>query len=494
MFDVIVRGGTLFDGTGGAPRRVDLGISEGRVVAVGALDEAEAGEVLDASGAWVVPGFVDVHTHYDLCLGWDGLSAHCLRQGITTVVGGNCGLGDPDLLAVLGRARGAALGVNFGALLPIGPIRSTVVPRGENRAATAEERARVVAAIERQLDRGALGLSWGPYHANSLIGPEELRAYLAPLGPRGKPFVVHRRSEGKGGLEATQEAVEHARAAGVPLQISHLKTAGKLNWGDFEPVLECVEAARRDLDLGVDVYPYDASLTYLSAAIPDGLKADGRLLERLRDPRTRREARDGVAGWFEARQGPEAIVVHAPSLAPGAGGATLAELDARLGVGDPAEALLRLVEHDPEGTGGWATYRTMMDPAHVAAVLELSYAAVASDAVPDASGIGMGDSTHPRAFSTYARALTAAAARGDAALAETVRRSTAFPAARFGVARGALVAGAVADLVVLRDLEDAADYVHPDRYPRGVEHVLVGGRVALRDGQPTGVAAGEVLG
>ncbi|MCA8921775.1 MAG: amidohydrolase family protein [Planctomycetes bacterium] len=493
MFDVIVRGGAVFDGTRGGPRSVDLGVRDGALVELGDLGAAEAGEVLDARGAWVVPGFVDVHTHYDLCLGWEGLSAHCLRQGITSVIGGNCGLGDPDVLEVLGRARGAALGINFGALLPLGPLRSTVVPRAENRPATARELALVVAAIERELDRGALGLSWGPYHANSLIGPAELRACLAPLAARGKPFVVHRRSEGEHGLAATEEAIGHARAAGVGLQISHLKTAGRLNWGDFEPVLECVDAARKDLDLGVDVYPYDASLTYLSAAIPDALKADGGLLARLADPAQREVARVGVTQWFSMRQGPGSIVVHAPSLAPDAGGATLEALSARLGVDDPAEALLQLVEHDAEGTGGWATYLEMMSPAQVQAVLDLGYAAVASDAVPDASGVGMGDSTHPRAFSTYARALTQAAARGDAALAETIYRSTAYPAARFGLARGVLRPGAAADLVVLRNLRDEASYVTPDRYPSGVEHVLVGGRVALRAGEPTGVAAGSLL-
>jgi len=493
MFDVIVRGGTVFDGGGQPPRRVDVGVCEGRVAELGDLSDASAGELLDAAGAWVVPGFVDVHTHYDLCLGWEGLSAHCLRQGVTTVIGGNCGLGDPDVLAVLGRAQAAGLGVNFGVLLPVGPLRSTVVPRSENRPATAAEQAQVVAAIERELDRGALGLSWGPYHANSLIEPAELRAYLAPLAARGKPFVVHRRSEGKQGLAATEEAIGHARAAGVALQISHLKTAGRVNWGDFEPVLECVEAARKDLDLGVDVYPYDASLTYLSAAIPDELKADGGLLARLADPSQREAARAGVETWFTARQGPEAIVVHAPALEPDAGGATLAQLARRLGVDDPAEALLRLVEHDPAGTGGWATYLEMMAPAHVEAVLDLGYAAVASDAVPDASGVGMGESTHPRAFSTYARALTRAAARGEAALAETIRRSSAYPAARFGVARGRLIPGAIADLVVLRDLGDEASYVTPDRYPRGVEHVLVRGRLALRAGEPTDLAGGEVL-
>jgi N-acyl-D-amino-acid deacylase len=489
-FERIVRGGTLFDGSGAHPRRADVGIVDGRVAAIGDLSDESADQSIDAAGAWVVPGFVDVHTHYDLCLDWAGLSAHCLRQGITSVVGGNCGLGNPDVAGVLTQARAAALAIHFGVLAPLGPLRSRVVPRAEGRAATPTERERLAEQVEVALDAGALGVSWGPYHANSLMDPPELEAALAVAGRRGLPFCVHRRREGVGSLEATQEALDLARRAGVSLQISHLKAAGRLSWSSFEAVLECVDAARREQDVSVDVYPYDASLTYLSAVIPDALKADGGLRQRLGTPRGLAAARQGIEGWFEERMGPASIVVLEPALEDVPRSSTLAEAAARLGI-DPVEAAIRLILAEKHATGGWAIYREMMNPVQVEAVLDLPYAAVASDAVPEEDGGAV--SAHPRAFATFARALRRSASQGPASLSEAVRRCTRFPAQRFALDRGSLCPGSVADLVVLRDLEEGASYREPRAYPQGVAAVLVAGELALLDGEPTGAGRGEIL-
>ncbi len=491
----VIAGGLLIDGSGAPPRPADLHLAEGRVAAVsapGAFDRLADCRRIDAAGAWVLPGFVDLHTHYDLCLGWPGLGAHCLRQGITTVVGGNCGLGEADVGAVLARAAAAALPLHFGVLAPLGPLRSRVVPRAAGRAATAEERPRVAAEVGAALDAGALGVSWGPYHANTLMDAEELTAAVTPAARRGKPLCVHRRSEGAAGLAATEEAVGLARASGVRLQVSHLKAAGRTSWGQFEPVLECLEAARRDLDVAVDVYPYDASLTYLSAVVPDPLKAAGRLPELLRSAQGRAEAAAGVGTWFVERQGPEAIVLLEPALPGVPRGATLAEAAAALGAADPVEAALQLIAADPAGTGGWAIYRHMMAPEQVEQALDLPYAVVASDAVPEESGEGA--SAHPRAFATFARALARARARGgDAALADAVRRCTSLPAERMGLDRGRLRPGEPADVLIVRDLVDHASYGAPERYPSGLAAVLVEGAVALEQDAPTGQGRGRVL-
>ena len=491
MLDLLIRGGTLYDGSGAAPRVVDVGVAEGRVREVGDLSEAPARETIEAAGKWVLPGFVDVHTHYDLCLAWPGLSAHCLRQGITTVIGGNCGLGDPDTAAALAAAERARLGVHFAVLAPLGPLRSTVVPRGEGRPASPTEYPALQAAVAAALDAGAVGVSWGPYHANALMDPAELGAALSVAAERGKPWCVHRRKEGVGSLAATEEALTLACDAGVGLQISHLKAAGRLSWGGFEPVLECIDAARRDQEIAVDVYPYDASLTYLSAVIPEALKADGGLAERLKTAEGRAAARVGVEGWFSERMGPEWIVVLEPALREVPRGSTLAEAAERLGI-DPVEAALRLIAAERETTGGWAIYREMMDPAQVEAALDLPYAAVASDAVPEENGQAI--SAHPRAFATFARALRRAAAGGEARLADAVRKATAFPAERFGLVRGRIEDGAVADLLVISpDFEEGATYREPTAYPRGIELVVVAGEVALREGEPTPARAGIVL-
>lgn len=493
MHDLIVRGGTVFDGAGAPPRRADVAVSAGRVQAIDVLPPGGAAREVDASGALVTPGFVDIHTHYDLCVAWPGLTDHCLRQGITTVIGGNCGLGDPDPGALLQRVARARLGVHLGVLAPFGPVRGQVIPRALGRAARPDEVPLVEAAVAQALDQGALGVSWGPYHGNTLASPDELRAAVRAAAARGKPLVVHRRSEGAHGLASTREAIALARAAGARLQVSHLKAAGRTHWGQFEPVLEALDAARGDLDVAVDVYPYDASLTYLSAMLPDDLVAAGALLELLRTREGRRRARAAVATWFAERQGPEHVVVHEPALGDLPRGATLLELTRALGEDDPAEAALRLIEADPRGTGGWATYRHTMAPEHVEQALDLSWASIASDAVPEEDGSGLSSSTHPRCFSTFARALSRAAARGDEALARAVRQMTALPASRFDLDRGRLTEGAPADLVVLRDLRDLATHEAPARYPAGVEAVVVAGRLALHAGRPTGERAGAVL-
>ncbi len=493
MHDLLVRGGLVFDGTGAPPRVADVAIADGRVVAVDALPAGGAAREVDASGAWVVPGFVDIHTHYDLCVDWPGLTDHCLRQGITTVVGGNCGLGEADPGALLERAAQARLGVHLGVLAPFGPIRGQVVPRAEGRPARADEVPLVEAAVAQALDQGALGVSWGPYHGNTLASPDELRAAVRAAAGRGKPFVVHRRSEGVQGLAATREALDLARATGARLHVSHLKAAGRTHWGQFEPVLEALEAARADHDVAVDVYPYDASLTYLSAMLPNELVAAGALLDLLRTREGRGRARAAVTTWFAERQGPEHVVVHEPAVEGLPRGTSLLALARAMGVDDPAEAALRLIEADPRGTGGWTTYKHTMAPEQVEHVLDLPWASIASDAVPEEDGSGLSSSTHPRAFSTFARALSRAAPRGHEALARAVRQVTSLPASRFDLDRGLLGPGRPADLVVVRDLRDLATHEAPARYPAGVEAVVVAGRLALVDGAPTAERAGAVL-
>ena len=484
MLDLWIKGGELVDGSGGEVRVADVGVSGGKVVAVGRV-EGPAHRTLEAEGAWVTPGFVDLHTHYDLCLDWGGLTEHCLRQGITSVIGGNCGLGSPDVAAVLARARRAELGVHFGVLAPLGPVRSRVVPRHEGRAASPEELPRVVAALSEALDAGALGVSWGPYHENTLIGPQELQACLREAARRGRPYCVHRRSEGVGGLAATVEALEQARECGVALQISHLKSAGRQNWGELEAVLSRIEAARREQDVSADVYPYDASLTYLSAVLPNELKAAGRLHELLNTREGRRQARAGIEGWFVERMGPGSIVLLVPSLPQVARGSTLTEACAALELSDPVEAALKLIEADPRATGGWAIYREMMNPEQVETILDLPWVAVASDAVPEEEeGSSTRLSAHPRVYSCFSRALTRALKRGGTrGLADAVRRATAFPAQRFGLKRGRIQVGAPADLVLLRDPDAGGDYSEPERYPQGVETVLVSGEVAFTEGE-----------
>ncbi|MBI3722523.1 amidohydrolase family protein [bacterium] len=494
MFDLVVRGASLYDGSGEPPMREDVAVSSGRIAARGDLARAEAARTLDATGLALAPGFVDIHTHYDLGLAWPGLTDHVLRQGITTVVGGNCGIGDADVERVLGDARAARLGVHVGLLASYGPLRSRVIARSEGRSATADEARAVSLEVERALEAGALGLSWGPYHANALASQEELVCAARVLARARKPLVVHRRDEGSHALEATEEALEIARLSGASLQISHLKIAGRRNWPRFPDLLAAIESARESIDVTTDVYPYDGSLTYLNAILPQSQKADGRLRERLATDEGRNAAREAARLWFRERQPAEKIVLVAPSHPDVPRGGTLVDAARALGVEDPAEAALRVMEADPEGLGGWATYRDMMKAEHVEQALDLEGSAIASDSVPEHDGR---PAAHPRCYGTFARALARAFERGgERGLARAVARATSIPAARVSLReRGLVRPGSVADLVVFDPsrLRDAASYAEPERYPEGIRFVIVRGEVALSMGEPTGTRSGEVI-
>ncbi|MDF1664257.1 MAG: amidohydrolase family protein [Planctomycetota bacterium] len=496
MFDRILTGLTIMDGLGSEPFQGDIGIRDGHIAAVGSLGDAECKDRLDAQGKVVMPGIIDIHTHYDLCLGWDGLGAHCAKQGVTTVIGGNCGIGPEDVGAHLDAAEKLKLGLRYGILASHGPIRSRVVPRVEGRAASKDETLLIYREVERALEQGALGLSWGPYHSNSLADEAELLSVTKAAKNAGKPFVVHRRCEGKDGLEATREAFRLAEQTGVRVHISHLKIAGRKHWQKFEELMTLMESGARRLDLGFDVYPYEGSLTYLAAMIPSIYKSDGRLLERLADPAERAAIIHGIHGWFADRQGPDDILVFARHIEErsGSGAQNLASLAEEMGVQDPAECAAQIIERDPEGNGGWAAYRYMMNESHVQELCGRSDAIIASDAVPEVDG--MAEDTHPRAYGTFARVLSQASKKSLPEFSQAVKKMTSSAANRYGLQKlGRIEKGCQADLVILdlNELQDCARYEEPSVYPKGIDSVFLGGEFVFKDGQGLTTIQGQVL-
>jgi N-acyl-D-amino-acid deacylase len=495
MFDLIVSGGTVIDGLGGEPFHADLGIRDGIIAAIGDLKNGEAGDRFDASGKILIPGIIDIHTHYDLCLGWQGLAAHCAKQGVTTVIGGNCGIGPGDIRAHLDAAEAWDPGLRYGILVSHGPLRSMVIPREQGRPATPRESKQVRRAVSEALEAGALGLSWGPYHENSLADEAELVEAATAAAELSKPFVVHRRCEGNDGLTATQEAFRIAERTGVALHISHLKIAGRHNWKEFDQLMALMARGQARFDLGFDVYPYEGSLTYLSAMVPNSFKADGHLLRRLADSTQREHIKTAIRQWFINRQGPDDILIfarHLPSLAHKRA-RSLSECARILGVPCESEAAAQIIESDPRGTGSWAAYRSMMNGDQVTELCSRSDAIIASDSVPEVDG--MAETTHPRAYGTFARVLGRAARTSLAELARIVPKMTSLAADRYRLGDlGRLKENCPADLVALdpTTLKDCACYEEPSLYPEGIEAVLIGGQMAYKDGVHRDVQ-GEVL-
>jgi len=522
-FDLLVRGGRIVDGTGTPWYRADVGVTGGRIVAVGHLDGSDARAVLDAHEHVVAPGFIDVHTHSELRLLTDPLLEPKIRQGVTTEIIGQDGLSlapltDATAAALparlaglagatdavwtwrsvgefLARLEAARPAPNVAYLAPHGTIRAAVAGV-EARPLTADELRRARALLQAALDDGAVGFSTGLiYPPCSFADADELVALCTVPARVGAPFVVHVRNESAYVLEAMDEVLEVARRSGAPLHVSHLKAAGRRHWDALPSVLERFDRARAaGIEVTFDQYPYAAGSTFLSALLPPWAHDGGpaALLARLRDPESRRRLADALAQpgrWenFVYACGWDAVQVAAVRTEANrwCEGRRLPEIAQARGQ-SPAEALFDLlIEEEAAATMivFWG------EEARITEAMRHPLQMVGSDGI-------FGGKPHPRLYGTFPRVLGPYVRNGTLRLEDAVRRMTAAAAHRFGlVGRGLLVPGAWADVVVFdpATIADRATYDAPHQYPVGIRHVLVNGVPVVRDGEVTGARPGRVL-
>jgi N-acyl-D-amino-acid deacylase len=522
MFDLVLRGGWVLDGAGNAEFRADVAIEQGRIAALGQLDQAGAHDVLDVTGLTVCPGFIDVHSHSDALPFWpDPLPAKIL-QGVTTEVNGNCGHSpfplNPDTVDLLREAQAAtfsslpwdwtrlsgylerleAVGPvsNVAPLLGHGAIRAAVLGF-DNRAPTADELRAMQRLVAESLEDGAVGLSSGLIYAPAVYSETpELVALAEVLRGSGRPYTTHPRGETHNLFSALDEAVTIGEQAGVPVQVSHLKAAGRSNFGRAHEILTLIERSRaRGLDVSGDIYPYDAGSGSLSALLPPWCHEGGRtmLLERLNDPEIRarigRDIAEGLPDWVNLAEaaGWENIWITSAERSQSYLGWSIADIAAEHGV-EPTEALCTMML---EQRGNATMMLRMMDASDMETMLAHPLVMIGSDAI-----ITRGR-PHPRTWGTYPRVLGHYAR--DIKLfsqAEAVRKMTSFPAQRFGLFdRGLVRPGLWADLVVFdaATVLDRATPEDPEQAPAGMPHVLVNGQFAVRDGRYTGGRFGKVL-
>src|ERR1044071_6342874 len=313
-YDLVLRGGTVFDGTGAPGRVADVAVRAGRIAAVARRIVSRGADEIDARHLAVAPGFIDIHSHADGTLFDDPRVESVIRQGVTTVVVGQDGSsripdrsGDASVSSLFSRIEALPSAVNVATMVGLGTLRRLVVGL-EDRIATADQLARMTELVEKALDTGACGASTGlEYTPGAFANQDELIALCRPLAARRLPYATHMRNEDDTLLEAIEEAIRIARGAGCPLQISHLKTGGPRNWGKIDAVFARIASARRaGLDLTFDRYPYVAWATGLTNRFPvwsrDG--GDSAFLRRLDDstagPRIRTESLANVelvGGW-----------------------------------------------------------------------------------------------------------------------------------------------------------------------------------------------------
>jgi N-acyl-D-amino-acid deacylase len=521
-WDLVVRNGTIVDGSGGAPFEGDVAILDGRIVAVGRSLAGGGGEELDARGMAVAPGFIDIHSHADGTLFDDPRAESVIRQGVTTVVVGQDGgsrgptRDDPSARTQIRRslrARGpfSSLGdflaavdalpssVNVASMVGLGTVRGIVVG-DDDRPATAAEIARMRSLVSAAIEHGACGASSGlEYVPGAFASREELAAICQPLAAARLPYATHMRNEDDRLLESLDESIAVARAAGCPLQVSHLKTQGPRNWPKIGAALERLESARASgLDVAFDRYPYVAYQTGLTNLFPAWSRDGGtqRFLERLRDTTTATRIREEALAKVELIGGWDNVQIT--SVGSDADRAVEGQ---RLGTwanasgADPYEAAMGLLERSGGSVGmvGFA-----MSEENIERFLAHPLGMVCSDGGAFATeGPARRGHPHPRSLGSFPRVLGQyVRERRALSLEDAVRKMSAFPASRVRLAdRGMLREGFAADVVVFdpATVTDRATFAEPFRYAEGIGAVIVNGVTALRDGERAERRAGRAL-
>ena len=485
--DLIIRGGTVFDGLSERGRRADVVVRGDRIVRIGNARGMNARRTIDARGMIVAPGFIDPHTHSDGEVASPErearLMAHHLLQGVTTIVIGNDGGGGPEPGARFDAIREHGAGTNVAAFVGFGAVRRRILGEAD-RAPSDIELARMRALVAGAMCQGALGLSAGLYYApQSFARTEEVIALAREAAGRGGIYETHLRDEGSGAiglLAAIDEALRIGREAGLPVHIAHIKALGVAAHGQAPAAIARIEAARRaGLRVSADHYPWTASGTRLTALMPGWALDGGREAMRARvgDSRMRPRLEAEVTTQIARRGGPEMILLTA---GPHRG----QRLDAlaRLWSVTPASAALRVIA---EGDAPIASFN--MTEADLGAFRAQPWVVTGSDA----------SEGHPRRFGSFARAWRLYGREGGLlGPGRFIRRSSGLTAELLGLSgRGTLRAGSPADLVVFDPVAFAerATYDNPTALAAGVGTVLVNGVLAVDHGRPTGALAGRPL-
>ncbi|HZF07381.1 MAG TPA: D-aminoacylase [Thermoanaerobaculia bacterium] len=526
--DVIVRNGTIYDGSGGKPFVGDVAIDGDRITAVGSLGATRGKREIDARGLAVAPGFINMLSWANESLLVDGRAQSDIRQGVTLeVMGEGTSMGplSPAMQQQMVERQGdlkfgvpwttlggyldhlAARGIAPNVASFVGATTMRIHEIGfADRPPTPEELERMRGLVRQAMEEGAVGVSSSLIYAPAFYArTPELVELARAAAPYGGMYISHLRSEGSRFLESLDELITIAREAGVRAEVYHLKAAGRDNWGKLDAALQKIAAARASgLAITTDMYLYTAGETGLVAAMPPWVQEGGleAWITRLKDPtiraRVEREMGEPTDQWENGfrNAGPDGLVPVSfknPALKP-LTGKSLSEI-ARLRGKTPAQTAMDLVIEDDSTVQ--ALYFVISDD-NVRREVKLPYMSFGSDApAPSAEGAFLQSNAHPRAYGNVARLLGKYVREEKVVpLAEAVRRLTALPAANLRIDhRGRLATGDYADLVVFdpAKVEDHATYEKPHQYATGVRQVLVNGVQVLRDGEPTGAAAGRVV-
>jgi N-acyl-D-amino-acid deacylase len=513
-YDILIRGGTIVDGSGAAGVPGDVGIAGGHIVAVGDLKKATATTVIDAAGRVVCPGFIDLHSHADRGIARYRAAENYIRQGVTTLVCGNCGSSPTDVAGFFEELRDGGTGPNVALLIGHGSVRQAVMGRAD-RAPTESELVAMRRLVREAMQAGAVGMSSGlRYAPGAYAETAEVIALAKEVAPFGGFYATHMRDEGTKILDALEEALEIGRRAGVPVHVSHHKISSVSVFGLTRTTLARIDAARAaGADVTMDQYPYGAGSGGMSLYVPQSSLAGG--LEAFRRRIENPEQRAAIVAAVEEllvrkiyRVGQSLSDVEQTAIALARIQVARAPYDTTLEgqnvteilqsrgkevtLRNGSELLLELISHGASGIN----HTLEEDPGgDVDRVMQHPMTAIASDGGVFQFGTG---NPHPRSYGCYPRVLAHYVRRRKVlSLEQAIHKMTLLPAQRLGWKdRGRIAEGQWADVVVFdpETIADKATFLAPHQYSVGIAEVIVGGRFVLQSGKMTGELPGRAVG
>ena len=528
-FDIIIKGGTVYDGTGAEPKHVDLAIRGDRIAGIGDFKTAKAKTVVDANGLVVAPGFINMLSWSNESLIQDGRSQSEVRQGVTTeIMGEGESMGPVNdrvrehmlreqsdikyeikwntLAEYLRYLETRGISCNVASFIGATTIRENVIGF-EDKAPTPEQLDQMRELVRKEMEAGALGIGTSLIYPPAFYAKTDELIELCKVAAKyqGK-YISHMRSEGNQLLEALDELIRISREAGIPAEVYHIKAAGQQNWGKLDDLLSRIETAQKDgLKIRANMYTYTAAGTGLDACLPPWTEDGGypALFKRLRDPATREKIKAEVSkdsdAWenlYIAAGSPDKIFLvgfKSEKLKP-LTGRSLAEV-AKMRGKDPIDTLMDLIAEDESRVG---TIYFVMSEENVKKEIAKPWISFGSDESSQApEGVFLKSNPHPRAYGNFARVL-GKYVRDEKAipLGEAVRRLSGLPATNLGLDhRGFIKEGMFADVVVFdpATIADRATFEKPHQYAVGVKHVFVNGAQVIKDGEHTGAKPGRAL-
>jgi dihydroorotase/N-acyl-D-amino-acid deacylase len=497
-YDVVIKNGMVYDGSGNPPVQTDVAINKNKIVKVGDLSSAKAKRVIDASGLAVAPGFIDLHAHLDPLLNLPSAES-AIRQGVTTSLGGPDGSSPWPIGSYLDKADSIGMTMNVAFLVGHNTIRRNIM-KLENRAPTDEELTAMKAQVEQGMKDGAYGISTGlKYLPGAFSKVDEVIALSKVASQYNGIYTSHLREEGIGLLEAVYEAIEIGREANIPIVLTHHKAIGTKMWGGSVKTLAMVDSARKlGIDVMMDQYPYNASYTGIGVLIPSWSMAGGtpEFKKRLDNPVLRDSIKRGIVhnilydrGGADLNRVQFALVEWKKDLEGRTLHDWLVERNMETSVENGAELVI-----EAQLNGGASCVYFAMDDADVERIMKHPQTMIASDGRLVEPGDGH---PHPRWYGTFPRVLGVYSREKKVIPLEVaIQKMTMMPADRLGLKeRGRIKENTFADIVVFNPetVADKSTFQNPHQYPVGIDFVMVNGVLAVDAGEFVDARSGVVL-